>query len=280
MSSLFERIAAGREALVHGGVSPSDAPLDAEILARHVLGWDRTTLVTRGRETPPADFAARFDDLIQRRLRHEPVAQITGHREFWSLDFEITADVLVPRPETELIVEIALEQADRNKPIRIADIGTGSGCLAIALAVELPDSRVTATDISPAALAVAERNASRHGVRNRIEFLRTSLLEGLTGPFELIVSNPPYVSDDEALPPDVAEYEPRAALFAGPDGLDVLRRLIGHASSLLVPGGSMVVEFGFGQAEAVQALATQPGWRAMSIRRDLQGIERTAVLVK
>jgi release factor glutamine methyltransferase len=277
-SSVLERIAKGRDALVRGGIAPFDASLDAELLARHVLGWDRATLLTRGREDPPADFADRFDDLIERRTLREPVAQITGHREFWGLDFEVTPDVLVPRPETESIVEAALELADRARPLRILDVGTGSGCLAIALAVELPASHVIASDVSAAALRVARRNAARLRVSERVLFVCASLLDAVSGPFDLIVSNPPYVATTEPLPPDVAIYEPRAALFAGPEGLDALRGLIGTAASHLVPGGSLIVEFGFGQSEAVRAMASAAGWRRSTILEDLQGIERTARL--
>jgi release factor glutamine methyltransferase len=276
--SLFECIAAARQTLLMAGIAALDAPVDAEVLARHLLGWDRATLLVRGRETPPADFAERFQSLIDRRSRHEPVAQIVGHREFWGLEFEVTRDVLVPRPETELIVEVALEIADRSRPLNILDVGTGTGCLAIAIAVELPAARITATDFTPAALAVARRNADRHRVEDRVRFLQSNLLDAIEGSFDLIVSNPPYVPERDVLPRDVAEYEPHQALFAGPDGLDVLRLLIARAPGSLVPGGSLIVEFGFGQAAAVRALATAAGWRVIEIRKDLQGIERVACL--
>src|SRR5262245_34985395 len=146
-ASLFECIAAARQTLLTAGIAALDAPVDAEVLARHVLGWDRAALLVHGRQTPPAGFTERFQNLIERRARHEPVAQIVGHREFWGLEFEVTRAVLVPRPETELIVEVALEIADRSRPLDILDVGTGTGCLAVALAVELPAARLTATDI-------------------------------------------------------------------------------------------------------------------------------------
>ena len=279
-ASLFECIAAARHRLLTAGIGALDAPLDAEILARGVLGWDRATLLTRGREEPPDGFLERFQNVIQRRARHEPVAQIVGHREFWGLEFEVTRDVLVPRPETELIVEVALEIVDRTQSLNILDVGTGSGCLGVSLGVELPESRVTASDVSPAALAVARRNAERHGVADRIRFLQSNLLDGLAGPFTLIVSNPPYVPSGEILPRDVAEYEPHQALFAGTDGLDALRVLISSGPECLVPGGSLILEFGFGQAEAVHSLASAAGWRTISIRPDLQGIERVGCLTK
>jgi release factor glutamine methyltransferase len=273
-ASLFECIAAARQTLVTAGVGALDAPLDAEVLARHVLGWDRATLLIRGREAPPAGFAERFQSVIQRRTQHEPVAQIVGHREFWELEFEVTRDVLVPRPETELIVEVALEIVDRTRQLTILDVGTGTGCLAVSLAVELPAARLTASDISPAALAVARRNAERHGVVDRIRFIQSNLLDGVEDPFDLIVSNPPYVPSGDTLPRDVAEYEPHQALFSGPDGLDALRVLIAGGLACLAPEGAMIVEFGFGQANTVRSLAAADGWRVMSIRADLQGIER------
>jgi release factor glutamine methyltransferase len=203
-----------------------------------------------------------------------------GHREFWGLDFEVTPDVLVPRPETELIVEAALERLDRTRPVRILDVGTGSGCLAIALATEFPSALVIASDISAAALGVARRNAARLRVSDRAHVVLANLLDGLAGPFDLIVSNPPYVPAGVTLPPEVAGHEPLTALLAGPDGLSALRALIEAGASRLVPGGLLIVEFGFGQADAVKAMAHASGWGRVSTRLDLQGIERIAVLVK
>ena len=274
--TLQERIAGGRLVLVRAGFRQEDAAIDADVLARHVLGWDRATLLTRGRDTASPDFIRRFDAAIERRAAHEPVALITGVREFWGLEFEVTRDVLIPRPETELIVEAALGLV--NKPLRIADVGTGSGCLAVSLATEFPLANVVASDSSDAALRVARRNAVRHAVESRITFARAHLLETLPGPFDLIVSNPPYVPDGEPLPRDVADYEPPSALFAGPDGLDVLRALIPGAIALLAERGAFIVEFGFGQAEGVEALAREAGWPHVELRRDLQGIQRTALM--
>jgi release factor glutamine methyltransferase len=274
--TLQERIAGGRLVLVRAGFRQEDAAIDADVLARHVLGWDRATLLARGRDTASPEFIRRFDAAIERRAAHEPVALITGVREFWGLEFEVTRDVLIPRPETELIVEAALGLV--NKPLRIADVGTGSGCLAVSLATEFPRANVVASDSSDAALRVARRNAVRHAVESRITFARAHLLEALPGPFDLIVSNPPYVPDGEPLPRDVADYEPPSALFAGPDGLDVLRALIPGAIALLAERGAFIVEFGFGQAEGVKALAREAGWPHVELRRDLQGIQRTALM--
>jgi len=274
--TLQERIAGGRLVLVRAGFRQEDAAIDADVLARHVLGWDRAALLARGRDTASPDFIRRFEAAIERRAAHEPVALITGVREFWGLEFEVTRDVLIPRPETELIVEAALGLA--SEPLRIADVGTGSGCLAVSLATEFPRANLVATDSSEAALRVARRNAVRHAVESRITFAHAHLLETLHGPFDLIVSNPPYVPDGEPLPRDVADYEPAAALFAGADGLDVLRALIPGAIAQLAERGVLIVEFGFGQAEGVAALAREAGWPHVELRQDLQGIPRTALM--
>jgi release factor glutamine methyltransferase len=280
VASVHECIAAARHTLLAAGIGELDAPIDAEVIARHVLGWDRATLLTRGREDPPAGFPERFNSLIDRRARHEPVAQIVGHREFWGLEFEVTRDVLVPRPDTELVVEVALDIVDRSRPVSILDVGTGSGCLAISLAVELPFARVIASDISAAALDVARRNAARHGVADRIHFVHANMFDGIDAGLNLIIANPPYVPAGEQLPRDVIEYEPHTALFAGPEGLDALKALIAGAQPHLTRAGSLIVEFGFGQADAVRALAAAACWGGISVRTDLQGIERIACLTK
>jgi release factor glutamine methyltransferase len=276
--SLQDQLADARRDLVRAGLSPEDAALDAEVLARHTLGWDRARVLTHGRESPPPDFDERFSQLVARRARREPVALITGHREFWGLDFEVTSDVLVPRPDTELVIEAALDAVPRTVR-RLVDVGTGSGCIAVALALELAFARVVATDTSLAALAVARRNAARHRVSERVTFVRSNLLDALAGPIELIVSNPPYVPAGSALQPEVALYEPASALIAGEDGLATLRLLIEEALPRLAPGGAFVVEFGLGQADAVRTIATSAGWRTVSIREDLQGIPRVAVMM-
>ena len=217
-----------------------------------------------------------------RRERREPVAYITGVREFWGLDFIISSAVLIPRPETELIVEAALERlADPARPWRIADVGTGSGCIAVALATERRAARISATDISDAALEIARQNAARHGVADQITLLRTSLLQDVDGPFDLIVANPPYVpsSARTTLAPDVKDFEPETALFGhGADGLDEVRALLAQAPARLVPGGWLLMEFGYGQAAAVSdAARAVSGLTFEEILRDLQGHERTLV---
>jgi release factor glutamine methyltransferase len=276
--TLHERIAVARRTLIAAGFSPGDAAIDAEVLAREVLGWDRATLLTRGREPAAPTFIAEFDAAVRRRAAREPVAFITGHREFWGLDLEVTRDVLIPRPESELVVQAALEQLAGHGAVRILDIGTGSGCLAIALATELPGARVVATDVSHRALDVARRNARRHGIAARVQFVCAHLLDAVRGPFDLVVSNPPYVPAGAELPVDVAAYEPATALYAGDDGLAVLRELLAAAPAHLSDRGSLIVEFGFGQAESVRELARNAAWRKVSIRNDLQGIPRVAVL--
>lgn len=277
-ASVHERIAAAREVLTRAGLTPANAAIDADVLARHALQWDRASLLARGREPAPKGFASDYAELIRRRAAREPVALIIGHREFWGLDFRVTRDVLLPRPETELVVEQALAFVRGRPRAQILDLGTGSGCLAVVLAVELPDAHVVATDISAAALAVAAHNARQHQVAGRVHLVCANLLDAIRGPFDLIVSNPPYVPAAYVPPPEVAGYEPPSALFAGPDGLDILRILIGSAAARLAPGGQFIVEFGFGQDGEVETLAHQAGWSNVTIVEDLQGIPRVAVM--
>lgn len=278
---LHERLAEARSALMQAGIAPDEAALDAEVLARHVLECDRATLLTRARDPLPSAFDRLFQQLLARRLAREPIAYIVGHREFWGLEFEVTPAVLIPRPETELIVEEALRSLPaRDAAAQIVEVGAGSGCLAVALAVEFPAAHVTATDISHDALAVAYRNAVRHNVIGRITFLHGDLFENVTGPADLIVSNPPYVptGDRATLQTEVARYEPAAALYGGPDGLDVIRRLLDGAPAVAAPGGWLMMEFGYGQEAAVDDAARRTGWTVARIRSDLQGIPRIAVL--
>jgi release factor glutamine methyltransferase len=281
MASVHERLVQARQIFVRAGIDADEAALDAEVLARHVLGWDRAALVARWRETAPESFDENFQPLITRRAAREPVAYITGHREFWDLDFEVSPDVLIPRPETELIIEEALRHAREVCPPReIIDVGTGSGCIAIALARELPSAYVTGTDISIAALDVARRNAERHGVARRVQFVNADLLDDVTSA-DLIVSNPPYIPDGDApgLQPEVRQHEPAAALFGGPgDGLELVRRLLASAAAHLADEGRLVIEFGFGQEAALREAARQAGWQVVRICNDLQAIPRVAVL--
>jgi release factor glutamine methyltransferase len=280
--SIDARVAAGRLRLRAAGIAAEEAGLDARLLAEHALGWTTARLLTDGARTPPAAFAATYDALIERRARREPTAYILGSKEFWALRFDVSPAVLVPRPETELVVAAALARLPgSDAPVRIADVGTGSGCLAVALAVERPNAQVVATDASVAALEVASINASRHGVSSRVRFLMSDLLGADADGFDMIVSNPPYVPDrdKDALPPEVRDYEPSSALFAGPDGLTVIRRLLPLAAERLVVAGWLIFEFGFGQAEAItQLVAATPALTLWGVDRDLAGIPRVAIV--
>jgi release factor glutamine methyltransferase len=231
----------------------------------------------RSTDPPPADFAATYDGLIDRRTRREPIAYITGVQEFWNRDFAVSPAVLIPRPETELIIEEALSLVFG----RVADIGTGSGCLAVTLAAEFPRAQVIATDISATALAVARANAERHAVAHRIEFRETRYLDDVPGAFDLIVSNPPYVTEAEhaSLAPEVLGFEPRTALASGADGLNDIRVVVDLAATRLSPGGRLLLEMGHQQAAAVTALvAGTAGISLVTIRDDLQRIPRMAVI--
>jgi release factor glutamine methyltransferase len=279
--TVHQRIADAREALVRSGLTIENARIDAEVLARHALGWDRARLLADGRNPMPADVGQRFSGFIERRAAHEPVAFITGHREFWGLDFDVSRDVLIPRPETELIVEAVCEEREQRQDVRtIVDVGTGSGCLAIVLAREFPGARVLAIDISAAALVVAANNARRHQVHRQVTFLRADLLEPVQGPVDVIVSNPPYVPSGVELSLDIVRFEPAVALYSGRDGLTLVERLVTSVRPRLAENGLFVMEFGFGQDDQVQAFALEAGWRKVSIKEDIQGIPRVAVMTK
>ena len=283
--TVAEHVVAARLRLGEAGIGAPDAALDAEVLARSLLGWDRARYLADAREAAPDWFAARYRGWLERRAAREPVSLIVGRREFWGLDFEVTPGVLTPRPETEWLVQEALAcAADLPLPRApspvVVDVGTGSGCVAISLARELRDARVVATDVSRAALAVARRNASRLGVAGRIELVQGSLLEPIGAPIDLIASNPPYVPSASlgSLPPEVRDYEPALALDGGPDGLAVIRLLIDQAQRALAPGGWLVFEFGHGEEAGIRAaLAHRPALELVRVRADLQGIPRTAV---
>ncbi len=285
-----ELVSAARARLEAAGIEPTEAAMDAALLARHALGWDLARFLAHDTDPPPDGFAAGYDALLARRANREPMSVVIGRREFWGLEFEVTPDVLAPRPETELIIEAAVDLCGAGVPLLgcggagvppagIIDVGTGTGCLAICLAREFPGARVTATDISPATLVVASRNAARHAVSDRVSFVRTSLLSGLCGPAALIVSNPPYVAthDIPALPPEVRDWEPHAALDGGHDGLDIIRALLADAPRVLAPGGWLIVEFGFGQEDGIRAAVSRSALELVEIRSDLQGVPRTLV---
>jgi release factor glutamine methyltransferase len=256
---------------------------DAQLLLLHSLGISRAALhADPGRLLTP-EQQARYESFILRRLANEPIQYITGEQEFYSLALHVSPAVLIPRPETEVLVEAVLSEFDSGSQLEILDVGTGSGAIAIALACHLPNAQVTATDISSAALAVASANAARHHVSSRIRFVEADLLDALgtsEASFDAIVSNPPYVpaADRASLHPQVRGFEPASALFAGPDGLEVYRRLIPQARAALSPGGLLALEIGHGQRDAVAALLA--GWNAVRFVDDLQQIPRVALACK
>ena len=260
--------------------------LDAELLLASALGVPRAELFRDPGRLLQSDEAARFEELIGRRVAREPVAYILGRRAFRTIDLEVTPDVLIPRPETETLVEVALEALSampiagpdpEDEPLAL-DIGTGSGCVALALAAEDPFVRLVAADVDPGALAVARRNAARLGLARRVEFVLSDLFADVgERPFDLIVSNPPYIPADEyvALEPNVRDYEPRLALYGGVDGLDFYRRLVPGAALLLRPGGTLALEVGAGQADDVAAVIEAAGaYETPERRSDLSGVPR------
>jgi release factor glutamine methyltransferase len=255
--------------------------LDAECLLAHALGTDRLRLYLDFDKPVEAAERARFRELVRRRAdERRPVAQLTGRKEFWSLAFEVTPDVLVPRPETEGLVAWLLDQLpDREAELSVLDLGTGSGAIAVALATELPKARITATDLCASALAVAERNARAHGVADRVRLLAGDGFGPVAGErFDAVLANPPYVAEDEAasLAPEL-RHEPAAALFAGADGTALLRRLAAEVGDFLAPDGRVAFEVGFGQAETVAAWLREAGLREVASLRDLSDRPRVVV---
>jgi release factor glutamine methyltransferase len=264
------------------GAGIDSAAWDAERLLRHVLQWDRAAVLTRSAEKVAPDAQARLRDLVARRARRIPLQQLVGTQAFWRHEFLVTPDVLVPRPETELLVETALARLRGSERPVLVDVGTGSGCIALSLALERPDAEVHATEISGAALAVARENARRLGAASRVAFHEGDLLapvSALAGRIALVVSNPPYVAEAErdALAPEVRDHEPALALFAGNDGLAVYRRLLPAAAAVLRPGGLLALEIGLGQADAVTRLCREAGLAVETVAADLQGIARVVV---
>jgi release factor glutamine methyltransferase len=263
--------------------------LAAELLLLHVTGRDRTWLYAHPEEILPAETAAAFFALVVRRSEGEPTQHLTGKQEFWGLEFQVTPDVLIPRPETEHLVEVALDrlavrELRAGRPpkltgagLTLVDVGTGSGCVAAALAKELPSAIFYASDISKAALEVARQNAARLGFTNRIRFLESHLLDAfLPIKFDLIISNPPYIGRREAasLPREVREHEPETALFGGEEGYELYGALVAQAQIFLKPGGLLVLELGHDSLPAVQPLLETPAWTNLGVTNDLAGIPR------
>jgi len=250
--------------------------LEAELLLMELRQCDRITLFAHPEWELDPTQVRRYAETVRRRAEGTPLPYITGHIEFFGLEFAVTPAVLIPRPETELLVERAMDWLQRHPSRRIADIGTGSGCIAVTLAVMRQALHISAGDISAAALAVAQTNAQHHGVASRVTCIQADLLAPFSGPLDLILSNPPYVADPEwELLPDSVHREPRSALLAGPQGLDLIRRLLSQARHRLAPGGCMLVELGEEQENAVRALAQTAFPKAyVNVLPDLAGKPR------
>lgn len=286
--TIAEAILQGANKLRKAGVA--EARREAGSLLGYLLHRDRTFIISHAEDSISSAEQEAFALLVDERAQGKPLQYITGHQEFYGLDFEVNANVLIPRPETELLVEVALKLvSNAEAETFICDVGTGSGCVTIALLHELPTARGVSIDISPAAIEVAKRNAERHEVANRVEFLVSDCFSGLDRSeqqFDLIVSNPPYIPahDVESLQREVRDYEPRLALAAGADGLTIIRRLLTDAGAYLKPGGHLLFEIGFDQSEAVERLIApmvdEGSWKFLDIYADLQGIRRTVALQK
>ena len=278
--SLHDVLAAKRQGLTEAGIPAVDAALDVDLYTRTLLGWDRARLLTSLQDPVPDGLEPGLSAWTARRELGEPSAYIVGTKEFFGLELAVSPDVLIPRAESEFIVEEALAVLDGRAAPRVADLGTGSGCLAIALATERADATVTATDISAKALAVAKGNAVRHGVADRVTFVETSFLDGLDGPFDVVMANPPYVRElDRGGLSRGVRHEPEVALFGGRNGLQAIAATLDAAIRVVVPDGFLVMEFGYGQEEDVENLvAERQRLRLDHVRQDLQGIPRTAVV--
>ena len=260
-----------------------DARLDAETLLMHILGRDRAYLYAHPELELACHELTKYHEALTRRSSGEPLQYITGRQEFWGFDLRVTPAVLIPRPETEHAVETALELLRGIQSPHIVDVGTGSGCIALALASEMPEATIEAVDIAPEALDVASANAERLGFARRIRFAQSDLLEIFlqsTAAFDLVVSNPPYVGKNEAdkLQIEVRQHEPHAALFGGAEGLDIYRRLIPQAHQVLKTNGWLVMEIGYSQEQAIRDLLTE--WQDVHSVQDLQGIQRVMVARK
>jgi release factor glutamine methyltransferase len=300
--TIAQALAEAAQTLQAAGIS--DERLTANVLLGHILGLDRAQLLVNSNAMLDQASDQTFFNLIERRVAGEPLQYITGHQEFYGLDFKVTPDVLIPRPETEFLVEqvinLAQSLAEQNQDpsstphhsshppeFRIVDVGTGSGCIAVALAHHLKNVQVLATDISRAALAVARENAGRHQVESQIEFLEGDLFaplagRGLESAIDFIVSNPPYIplKDLPALQREVRDFEPYGALFADEDGLRFYKRLLDEGHRYLTPGGYLVCEIGYAQLEPIQQLINASTWKLEAVTHDLQGIARTLTICK
>ncbi|TAN21201.1 MAG: peptide chain release factor N(5)-glutamine methyltransferase [Acidobacteria bacterium] len=272
MPNLRELLTEGVAGLERAGVA--EQRLTAELLLAHALERERSYLYAHPEEDAEPEALARWRAALSARAAGTPLQYITGEQEFYGRRFTVSPAVLIPRPETEMVVEAALERTPANPPVRVLDVGTGSGCIAVTLALERPRAQVMATDVSASALEVAQENARRLGAS--IEFKQTDLLAGVEGPFDLIVSNPPYVAEGElaALQPEVREHEPRVALVSGSQGNEIYQRLIPQAQAALVPGGWLVLEMGYASAQTVVPLLAAWGWTDIATQADTLGWQR------
>jgi release factor glutamine methyltransferase len=280
--TFIEAAGKARAVLVAAGLLPQTAALDADLLARSAAGWDTATWLMRRGEVAPPEFLHTYEQLIARRVTREPVAYIRGVQEFFNREFAVSSAVLIPRPETELLVESALGCL-ASSGTRVVDVGTGSGCIAVTLALERAGLHVIATDVSAPALAVAKRNAARHRVSDRVHFVRGEYAPVQARSCELIVSNPPYVAgrDRAGLAPEVREHEPGVALFGGEDGWRDIRALFRVAAWALTDTGRLLIEIGFGQSERIAQEVRDTGVLELhQMRADLQGIPRVAIIAR
>lgn len=278
-ATLRDVLADARAVLEAAGIGADEAAVDVDFYVRRILGWDRARVLTSRAEPIPAALEPTFSAWVARRAQREPSAYIVGHREFYGRDFEVSPAVLIPRPETEHIIEAALPLLAAQPDALVADLGTGSGNIAVTLACEVPSCRVIATDVSADALEVAGRNAARHLVSDRITFRCTSFLDGVDELFDIIAANPPYVRevDRAGLSPSV-QREPSVALFGGKDGLRDIEHVLDAAARWLRPEGWLLMEFGFGQEDSVRAaVAHRSSLRFDRVIPDLQGLPRTVV---
>ena len=279
MKSVSEILREASQILDSAGVP--EARREAGSLLSFVLGKDRTFLISHAEDPVDDESISSYREVVKRRASGEPLQYITGVQDFFGREFRVTPDVLIPRPETELLVEAALEFSATS----LCDVGTGSGCIAVTLLCELPEARAVAIDKSPAALEIAKLNARAHNVSDRARFVTSDCFDALNPSefqFDLIASNPPYVAEAivAGLQREVRDHEPMIALSPGPDGLSIIRRLLQDAPSFLTPKGHLIMEIGFDQGEAVQRLINEEQWHLVDLRPDLQGIPRIVILQK
>ena len=278
MPTIADILIRGEQCLADAGIP--DPRREAVTLTATALGRHRTFLYAHPEYEPTTDELGRIEEFLLRRADREPLQYIRGSQEFYGLDFEVSLDVLIPRPETEMLVERAINYLNGISKPRFMDIGTGTGCIAISILKHVPEARALAVDISPAAISVARRNAEHNGVAERLILIESDLFSNVPAErFHLIVSNPPYVPepDIEGLQPEVRDHEPHLALTDGRDGLSIIAEIVQRAPEFLLPGGHLLVEFGFGQAEAVWKMLSAKVWEGVSTDPDLQGIPRMLV---